>query len=132
MIAGPAIGGLLYAVSPILVYALCCALFLAASILVFRLARQAARASARSRSRLERLFAGIAFIRHQSVVLGAIMLDLFAVLLGGAMALLPIFARDVLHDRAVGPRRAARRARRGCAHRLDPAHASRRTAASAT
>ena len=96
MIAGPALGGLLYAVSPILVYSLCCALFLTASILVFWL-RVAHVPAAREPITLERLFAGIGFIRHNRVVLGAIMLDLFAVLLGGAMALLPIFARDVLH-----------------------------------
>ena len=95
MIAGPAIGGLLYAVSPILVYSLCCVLFLTASILVFLL-RVAHVPAAREPVTLERLFAGIGFILHNRLVLGAIMLDLFAVLLGGAMALLPIFARDVL------------------------------------
>jgi MFS family permease len=95
MIVGPAIGGLLYAVSPILVYSLCCVLFLTASILVFLL-RVAHVPATREPVTLERLFAGIGFIRHNRVVLGAIMLDLFAVLLGGAMALLPIFARDVL------------------------------------
>jgi MFS family permease len=95
MIAGPAIGGLLYAVSPVLVYSLCCTLFLTASILVFLL-RVERPPVTREPITLERLFAGIGFIRHNRVVLGAIMLDLFAVLLGGAMALLPIFARDVL------------------------------------
>jgi MFS family permease len=99
MIAGPAIGGLLYVVSPVLVYALCCALFLIASILVFLL-RVTHVPAAREPINLERLFAGIAFIGRNRIVLGAIMLDLFAVLLGGAMALLPIFARDVL---ATGP-----------------------------
>jgi MFS family permease len=99
MIAGPAIGGLLYAVSPILVYALCCALFLAASLMIFRLAVKP-REVTREPVTLERLFAGAAFIRHNPIVLGAIMLDLFAVLMGAAMALLPVFARDVL---ATGP-----------------------------
>jgi hypothetical protein len=51
-------------------------------------------------SALRRVMAGIAYIRHKPVVLGAISLDLFAVLLGGATALLPIYARDILH---VGP-----------------------------
>ena len=46
---------------------------------------------------LKTLFAGVAFIRARPVVLGVISLDLFAVLLGGATALLPIFARDILH-----------------------------------
>ena len=48
-------------------------------------------------TRLEALLAGVRFVRHRPVVLGAISLDLFAVLLGGATALLPIFARDILH-----------------------------------
>src|SRR6266540_1409281 len=86
MIVGPAIGGLIYVVSPILVYALCCALFLAASILVFRV-RVAPQTVMREPIDLARLFAGIAFIRGNPIVLGAIMLDLFAVLLGGATAL---------------------------------------------
>jgi predicted MFS family arabinose efflux permease len=96
MIAGPAIGGLLYVVSPVLVYALCCVLFLVASVSIFLL-RITHVPAAREPINLERLFAGIGFILRNRVVLGAIMLDLFAVLLGGAMALLPIFARDVLH-----------------------------------
>jgi MFS family permease len=99
MIVGPAIGGLLYAVSPLLVYALCCGLFLTASLLMLFL-RVVSQPAKREPVTLERLFAGIAFIRHNPIVLGAIMLDLFAVLLGGATALLPIFARDVL---ATGP-----------------------------
>jgi MFS family permease len=99
MIAGPAIGGLIYLVSPIAVYALCCVLFLAASILISRM-RAAPQPPTREPADLARLFAGIAFIRENPIVLGAIMLDLFAVLLGGTTALLPIFARDIL---AVGP-----------------------------
>jgi MFS family permease len=95
MIIGPAIGGLLYVVSPVLVYGLCCSLFLIAGILVFAL-RVVPRHARREPVTLERLFAGIAFIRTNPIVLGAIMLDLFAVLLGGATALLPIFARDIL------------------------------------
>src|SRR5262245_21627365 len=95
MIAGPAIGGLIYAVSPILVYSLCSALFLVASVLMF-LIRVRAQPAKREPVTLERLFAGIAFIRQNPIVLGAIMLDLFAVLVGGAVALLPVFARDIL------------------------------------
>jgi len=99
MIGGPAVGGFLYAVSPVLVYALCCVLFLIGSTLMFLL-RAAPLPPAREPITPERLFAGIAFIRGNPIVLGAIMLDLFAVLLGGAVALLPIFARDIL---ATGP-----------------------------
>jgi MFS family permease len=101
MIAGPAIGGLLYLASPVLVYALCGALYFAASVLVFRLTVKP-REVAREPVTLERLFAGIAFIRHHPIVLGAIMLDLFAVLMGAATALLPVFARDVLATDAWG------------------------------
>ena len=96
LIIGPAIGGLLYAISPIVVYTTCCALFLTGSVLVFTL-RTSPHQVAREPITLARLFAGIAFIRHNQIVLGAIVLDLFAVLLGSAIALLPIFARDVLH-----------------------------------
>ena len=95
MIVGPAIGGLVYAVSPILVYGLCCLLFLVASILMFFL-RTGAHQVRREPVTLAHLFAGIGFIRSNPVVLGAMVLDLFAVLLGGATALLPIFARDIL------------------------------------
>jgi MFS family permease len=95
LIVGPAIGGLLYVLSPIVVYALCCALFLIGSILIAAL-RLSPQRVAREPITLARLFAGISFIRHNQIVLGAIMLDLFAVLLGGAIALLPIFARDIL------------------------------------
>jgi MFS family permease len=99
MIVGPAIGGFLYVVSPVVVYGLCCALFLAASILVYRM-RVAPQRGTREPMEPAQLFAGVAFIRANRIVLGAIMLDLFAVLLGGTTALLPIFARDIL---MVGP-----------------------------
>lgn len=99
MIVGPAIGGFLYAVSPVVVYAACCALYFLGSALIVLLRTSPHRVT-REPITLERLFAGIGFIFGNPLVLGAIMLDLFAVLLGGAMALLPIFARDVL---ATGP-----------------------------
>ena len=94
-IAGPAIGGLLYVLSPTLVYAICCALFLAAGMLIsmIRVERVAPK---REKIDLERLFAGIAYIRKKPIILGATSLDMFAVLLGGATALLPIYAKDIL------------------------------------
>jgi MFS family permease len=95
VIAGPAIGGLIYAVSPVLVYGLCCALYFFAALLVW-LIRIERKPSPREPISLSGLFAGFGFIRHNRIVLGAISLDLFAVLLGGATALLPVFARDVL------------------------------------
>ncbi|MFL4980477.1 MAG: MFS transporter, partial [Xanthobacteraceae bacterium] len=71
MIVGPAIGGVLYAVSPVLVYALCCALFLVGSLLVV-LVPVGGQRVARAPVTLEHLFAGIGFIRRNPVVLGAI------------------------------------------------------------
>jgi len=94
-IVGPALGGLLYALGPTTVYALAGLLILAASgfITAIRVARAPQR---REPISVTTLFAGIAFIRSRPEILGAISLDLFAVLLGGATALLPIYARDIL------------------------------------
>jgi MFS family permease len=94
VIAGPAAGGLLYAVSPVLVYALCCALYITASLFI-SLVRVERTAISREPLSLAVLFAGFAYIRRNPLILGAITLDLFAVLLGGVFALLPVFARDV-------------------------------------
>jgi len=101
VIAGPAIGGLIYAQSqsPILVYALCCLLYIVAGLLV-SLIRIERIVSAREPISFAVLFAGVNYIRHNSIILGAISLDLFAVILGGATALLPVFAYDVFN---VGP-----------------------------
>jgi MFS family permease len=98
-ISGPAIGGILYAVSPTFVYALCAALFLCAT-LQLALLQPARVTSARPPLTFETFFAGLAYIRQNRILLGVIMLDLFAVLLGGATALLPIYAKDVFD---VGP-----------------------------
>ncbi len=98
-IVGPALGGLLYAIGPSVVYSLCI-LLLAAAVVQVRLIRlERAMAPAKAVT-WESVVAGIRFIRVQPIVLGAISLDLFAVLLGGATALLPMFARDILY---VGP-----------------------------
>jgi len=98
-ISGPAIGGILYAASPTFVYAICTALFLCAT-LQLALLQPARVASARPPLTFEAFFAGLAYIRQNRILLGVIMLDLFAVLLGGATALLPIYAKDVFD---VGP-----------------------------
>ena len=93
-IAGPALGGFLYLVGPTFVYALCCALFVVGSAcMVFVRTEHAV--SRRAPVTFAALFAGFGYIRRNPIVLGAISLDLFAVLLGGALALLPAFARDV-------------------------------------
>lgn len=94
-IIGPALGGLVYAISPGLPYAAMAAGWASAALLVvgIRLDRPA---MAKEPPSLRALFAGVGFVRRNPMILGAISLDLFAVLLGGATALLPIYARDVL------------------------------------
>ena len=95
-ITGPAIGGFLYAVGPTFVYATCGVLFIcAATQIAFMRVRPAA--STRPPMSFEVFFAGISYIRRNQILLGAIALDLFAVVLGGATALLPIFAKDVFN-----------------------------------
>ena len=78
------------------------ALWLLASVQLGRIATLARPLAAPPAPGLDTLFGGIAFIRSRPVVLGAISLDLFAVLLGGATALLPIYARDILASGPVG------------------------------
>ena len=99
IIAGPAIGGFVYAAGATAVYALCTLLFVAAAACVASIVYER-QPLPHEPVTLKTLFAGVSFVRHRPVVLGAISLDLFAVLLGGATALLPMFAKDVLH---VGP-----------------------------
>ena len=98
-ILGPALGGLLYAVGAPVAYATGGALFVLAAACAAAI-RRARTARARPPVTLETVFSGVAFIRARPVLLGTMSLDLFAVLLGGATALLPIYARDVL---GVGP-----------------------------
>jgi MFS family permease len=95
VIAGPALGGLIYAISPILVYALCCVLYISAGLVV-GLIRIRPTTTTREPFSFAVLFAGFGYIRRNKIILGAISLDLFAVVLGGVFALLPVFARDVL------------------------------------
>ncbi|HVP89265.1 MAG TPA: MFS transporter [Casimicrobiaceae bacterium] len=95
IVLGPALGGLLYVAGPTTVYGICALMFLAASMLVRRIHLERAPPQ-REPATLASLFAGIAYIRRQRALLGAISLDLFAVLLGGAAALMPIYARDIL------------------------------------
>ncbi len=96
MIVGPALGGFIYVAGPGVVYGISSVLFLIAAVLMWRL-RLERPPQKREPATFRTLFAGIGFIRRRPVVLGAISLDLFAVLLGGATALLPVFARDILH-----------------------------------
>ncbi|WP_254890235.1 MFS transporter, partial [Cronobacter sakazakii] len=96
MIMGPALGGLLYVFGAQVVYALTAVLYLISVVMVSRLRYEQA-PPARQPASLATLFAGVKFIRERPDVLGVISLDLFAVLLGGATALLPIYAHDILH-----------------------------------
>jgi MFS family permease len=98
-IAGPALGGFLYALGPSFVYGSSAILLLGAALLLIFIRMESTNSTRRAVT-WDSVVAGIAFIRTQPVVLGAISLDLFAVLLGGATALLPLYARDILH---VGP-----------------------------
>ena len=95
IITGPAIGGLLYLLGPSTVYFCCMAIFVAAAVLVSFVHTEHARRE-RAPMTLESLFAGFSYIRDRQVLFGVISLDLFAVMLGGVTALLPVFARDVL------------------------------------
>lgn len=96
IIGGPALGGFVYVAGPEAVYGLCALLFVAGTMLSLAIAVPAHPRSQEPVS-LQTLLAGFAFIWQRKPMLGAVSLDLFAVLLGGATALLPIFARDVLH-----------------------------------
>ena len=95
VICGPSIGGLLYAFGPAAVYITCTVIFIAATVLI-SLTHTRARSREHKPFNAETLFAGFAYIWSRPVLLGAISLDLFAVLLGGVTALLPIYARDIL------------------------------------
>lgn len=94
-IIGPVAGGLLYGASPVLAYSTSLAFFLGAAVLVFLVERPAQRVANKAVTK-DTLLAGFRFIFGEKIVLGAISLDLFAVLLGGAVALMPVFARDIL------------------------------------
>jgi MFS family permease len=99
VIAGPALGGLLFLLGPEVVYGVCLALFLVA--LVLMVGARMPRVDREGEEALEQQFLeGVRFVLRERAVLGVISLDLFAVLFGGATALLPIFANDLLH---VGP-----------------------------
>ena len=99
IIGGPALGGFVYVAGAPAVYALCAALFAVAGLLLRGLRYDHA-PPPKEPVTVRTMLAGVRFIAGRPDVLGAISLDLFAVLLGGAVALLPMFARDVLH---VGP-----------------------------
>ena len=110
-VTGPALGGLLYGVSPSLVYLLAGGACLVAAALVIAMhpaqAADVAQADGEEAAEsqgadLHSVLEGLRFVRHTPILLGAILLDLLAVLFGGAVALLPIFAKSILHVGATG------------------------------
>jgi MFS family permease len=96
LIIGPSLGGILYGAHPVAPFALAAVLFAVASVNVISIRMQWT-PSKREPVTLTSVFAGVSFIKSRPVMLGTISLDLFAVLLGGATALLPMFASDILH-----------------------------------
>ena len=110
MIAGPALGGIIFAIEPVAVY-------VTAAGLLTRVARRDPRACGPSSARSstteppgwDSLVAGVRFILRTRMLLGAIGLDLFGVLLGDSIALAPVFARSILHIGPIGLGAAAHR-----------------------
>ena len=101
VIVGPALGGLIYAAGAAPTYGVCAALFAIGGALCLALRYEHIRPP-QEPATLDTLLAGVRFVWQRPVVLGAISLDLFAVLFGGATALLPIFAKDILHAGPLG------------------------------
>ena len=95
-IGGPAVGGFLYAAGASVAYAVCVALCAISLGFVFAI-RKADRKPSKGPVTFATLLAGFKYIGEQKVILGAISLDLFAVVLGGVTALLPMYAKDILH-----------------------------------
>ena len=100
MIAGPALAGLLFARAEPLPYAAAALMLASGAVGVLSLTALPPNASIRDTHPLRQVAEGFAFVRSSHFLLGCVTLDLFAVLLGGATALLPVYARDILH---VGP-----------------------------
>lgn len=100
-ICGPVVGGILYDIKPELAYGTAAALLLVAAALILLVPRPGKRTTPQQAS-WEAIVAGFNYIWQNKVVLGAISLDLFAVLLGGATALLPVYAQDILQVDAAG------------------------------
>jgi MFS family permease len=107
-IVGPALGGILYDITPHLSYGVSSALFAFSALCMFTVG-PVPRTAVERGNPLRRMAEGLIYIRRNQLVLGAITLDLFAVLLGGVTAMLPIYARDILQVgvQGLGPLRAA-------------------------
>ena len=101
-ITGPVLGGLLYGIGAQVAYGTAFLLLAVAALCVVLIGHVNQQLNHQDEGGLSTLLAGFKFIRHEPVVLGAISLDLFAVLLGGAVALMPIYARDILQTGPLG------------------------------
>jgi MFS family permease len=101
VIGGPLLGGLLYLLGPLVVYGSGAAFFVLAAVLMIAVRPRPVRHEPEVLSWIS-VLAGVQLIRRTPVLLGAISLDLFAVLFGGATILLPAFASDILHTDSVG------------------------------
>ncbi|MFW2853156.1 MFS transporter [Sphingomonas sp. TX0543] len=101
-IAGPSLGGLLYAIHPDVAYGCVSILYLVALIGIFLIGRVPQPPAQTDRHPIARVLDGFAYVKRNRLVQATITLDLFVVLLAGATALLPIYARDILHVGATG------------------------------
>jgi MFS family permease len=101
VVGGPALGGLLIGVSPTLVFTVCAVIWLSAGVVMLGIAVERIVAP-RTPVNLKTMFSGVSFIVRHKVLLGAVLLDLFSVLLGNATAVLPIFARDIFMTGPLG------------------------------
>lgn len=99
-VVGPAVGGLLYLLGPTVVYGVGAGLLLASVLMLMAIRRGAHAVREQEPTTWHTVLAGLRFLKSKPTMLGAMTLDLFAVLFGGATALLPIYASDILH---VGP-----------------------------
>lgn len=100
-IAGPALGGLVYWLSPLTAYASACLSFALSAALIFSIPRPSQQRSTEPTT-LSTLLGGFSYVWKEKLVFGAISLDLFAVLLGGAVALMPVYAVDILELGSIG------------------------------
>lgn len=100
VIAGPALGGVALLAGPAAAYGICLTLFLVTAAAVYAIQLLKRAIAPIGGTLYQRVVEGIAYVRRRREIMGAITVDLFAVLLGGAAALIPIFATEVLH---VGP-----------------------------
>jgi MFS family permease len=102
VVIGPAFGGLLYGIGSTVAYLVCAATFVVAIVGLSLIKVQPSSHQVRASPSAESVLAGVRYILSRKELLGAMSLDLFAVLFGSATALLPVFARDILHTGPIG------------------------------